>query len=326
MRKPLRNTGNGKTEITLGFYCCGGFSLDGLSMALEFFEVANMHAINNMFVCNSISVIGGEVISSCGIPVETNPHGYADEDFDYLFILSGPNKLSPDQNGLPGIVRSHIKRGSVVGSLNGGVFALADTGVLGGGPCSVSITQRAAFSELFPEIKITEEKLHINNYIWSVTSGAPCLKLFNFLLSHHESRVVCSKLSDQFDCEQDRDCNCGAGSKTGDGWASGSRAVDQAIQLFRDNIEETICLVEVARHTGLSLRQLERKFLKFTKVTPIQFYKYERLLRAREIVLSTDLPFLEIAVATGFSSSSQMAASYRKRYGCTPNYDRANHA
>jgi len=261
VRNQLRSQKDAQPEITLGFYCRAGFSLDGLSMSLEFFEAANMHAINSSFVCKLISCTGGEVVSSCGISVETISYTCAEKVFDYLFVLSGPNRPSRDQDKLPSVVRNHIVRGSTVCSLNGGVFALADTGVLGNGPCAVSVTQQAAFSELYPEIEVSYAKFNINNSIWTVSKGPLCFILLNNLFSRHESRVVCSMLSDQAGFVQDPECNCRSDRNIGDGRTSGSRAVDQAIQLFRENIEETILVSDVARHTGFSLRHLERKFI-----------------------------------------------------------------
>ena len=77
----------------------------------------------------------------------------------------------------------------------------------------------------------------------------------------------------------------------------------------------------LAAQIGLTVRQLERLFKIHLGASPIAFYKAERLKRARELLLYTNLPMSEIALAAGFGSQSHFARSYREKYGCTPSQD-----
>jgi AraC family transcriptional regulator len=43
-----------------------------------------------------------------------------------------------------------------------------------------------------------------------------------------------------------------------------------------------------------------------------------RLARARELLIATDMPVVEIALATGFSSQSHLASAFRRLTGVTP--------
>ena len=47
-----------------------------------------------------------------------------------------------------------------------------------------------------------------------------------------------------------------------------------------------------------------------------------RLTRARHLLLNTDLPLIEIAIACGFASSSHFSKCYRERYGTSPYRER----
>jgi transcriptional regulator GlxA family with amidase domain len=49
-----------------------------------------------------------------------------------------------------------------------------------------------------------------------------------------------------------------------------------------------------------------------------------RLERARQLLRETTLPILDVAVATGFGSSSQFARAYGRAFGETPSHARAS--
>jgi transcriptional regulator GlxA family with amidase domain len=47
-----------------------------------------------------------------------------------------------------------------------------------------------------------------------------------------------------------------------------------------------------------------------------------RLERARQLLRETTLPVLDVAIATGFSSSSQFARAYKRTFGEPPSRTR----
>ena len=90
------------------------------------------------------------------------------------------------------------------------------------------------------------------------------------------------------------------------------------INLMESNIETPLSLRVVAKQCNLSLRQMERLFLKYRKQTPSQFYLSVRLAHARQLLLNTNRRIIDISIATGFPSQSYFAACYRKHFGSSP--------
>ena len=90
------------------------------------------------------------------------------------------------------------------------------------------------------------------------------------------------------------------------------------MQYMDDNLEYPVEIDEVADEINISRRQLERLFKRHVGVSPAQFYIEQRVSRAHALLNETAMSVNEIAVATGFSSSSQLSLRFRKRFGLSP--------
>ena len=88
------------------------------------------------------------------------------------------------------------------------------------------------------------------------------------------------------------------------------------------NIEKPLPLVDVASAINLSLRQLGRLFNRYFSMNPVQYYMNLRLRRARELLMHTSLPVMQIAMASGFHSSSHFCKAYRDLFGHPPSDER----
>ncbi len=96
----------------------------------------------------------------------------------------------------------------------------------------------------------------------------------------------------------------------------------EAAELMAANIEEPLPLSEIADAAGISLRQLERLFHRYYKVTPAQHYLTLRLRRARELLSHTSAPIMQITVACGFQTASHFCKAYRALFGHSPSEHR----
>ena len=68
----------------------------------------------------------------------------------------------------------------------------------------------------------------------------------------------------------------------------------------------------------MSRRQLERLCRNILGQSPATVYRNIRLDRARGLLMETDMSVMEIALATGFSSSAMLSRNFKERFGMTP--------
>ena len=88
------------------------------------------------------------------------------------------------------------------------------------------------------------------------------------------------------------------------------------------NIEEPMSPDELARHIGLSRRQLERLFQKYLNCVPTRYYLELRLRRARQLLLQTSMSIVDVAFACGFVSAPHFSKCYRDHFGIPPRDER----
>ena len=72
----------------------------------------------------------------------------------------------------------------------------------------------------------------------------------------------------------------------------------------------------------MSKRTMFRFFKQMTGTTPEQFQHIYRLLKAQELLRTTERPIKDIALACGFINASRLTESYKKRFLHTPSQER----
>jgi AraC family transcriptional regulator len=97
-----------------------------------------------------------------------------------------------------------------------------------------------------------------------------------------------------------------------------ARRLRQAINLLEGHIEENITLEEIAASVALSRFHFSREFKRATGVAPHQYLIRLRLERAMDLLASTDLPIVEVALRSGFASQSHFTRCFRKLTATTP--------
>lgn len=94
--------------------------------------------------------------------------------------------------------------------------------------------------------------------------------------------------------------------------------IAKVVAHIRQNYPQDISIHQMARSSGLSQRQLERRFKEYFGVTPQQFLIKTRLLAACDQLFKTDHGVAEIAMASGFADQSAFGRIFRQNLGLTP--------
>ena len=94
--------------------------------------------------------------------------------------------------------------------------------------------------------------------------------------------------------------------------------VRQVVEKMQNNLEDPLRIPELAMALGTSTRQLQRRFLDRTGVKLLTTYRELRLERAYGLLQFTEMTYLEVATATGFSSTSALVRAFRDHYDASP--------
>ncbi len=97
-----------------------------------------------------------------------------------------------------------------------------------------------------------------------------------------------------------------------------SSVVEQAVQYFHAHYHEPIVLSEYARSQGAGLCWFSRLFRRQMGVSPQQYLIELRMVRARNLLSSTDYPVGEIARLTGYDNPLYFSRLFTRQCGCSP--------
>ncbi|WP_282021539.1 helix-turn-helix domain-containing protein [Ruegeria faecimaris] len=100
--------------------------------------------------------------------------------------------------------------------------------------------------------------------------------------------------------------------------AGGDHLVMSAVEAMLNHVEEPLRITDLSNMVGTSTRQLQRRFLNKTGAKLLATYRELRLERAHSLLRFTDLPQIEIATATGFSSTTSLKRAFRDQYKTMP--------
>lgn len=95
--------------------------------------------------------------------------------------------------------------------------------------------------------------------------------------------------------------------------------IKNMLSVIRENYSEKITAAILADTVHISERECYRVFRKILGITPGEFLVSIRLQKAQELLWNTDRSILEIAMETGFGTSSYFCKIFKEHHHITPN-------
>ncbi|MFK7854047.1 MAG: GlxA family transcriptional regulator [Granulosicoccus sp.] len=314
--------GSSETTIRIGFYMVPKFSLLAFSSAVEPLRMANQLSGQTLYQWTLISSDGLAVDSSNGISFTVEHSAHTRERYDAVFVCSGLNvHIIRDDPGIQWF-RQLDKQGCVLGALCTGTYLLARADLLNDYRCTIHWENLAAAREEFPQLVISPELYEIDRNRYTCAGGtAPLDMMLSEIRSCHGSDLA-TRISEQFMCERIRDQNDRQRVPLTQRIGASQPKLAEAVSLMEANIEEPMTLDELSHHVGLSRRQLERLFQRYLHCVPTRYYLELRLERARQLLLQSSMPIVDIALACGFISAPHFSKCYRDTFSLPPRDER----
>ena len=94
--------------------------------------------------------------------------------------------------------------------------------------------------------------------------------------------------------------------------------LDRAVSYLREHFREPVSMAELAKMSGMSIRQFNRRFREVFGTNPTTFLIKTRVQAACDDLRRTDRTICEIAVDYGFYDQSSFTQHFRKHVGSTP--------
>jgi transcriptional regulator GlxA family with amidase domain len=306
----------------VGFYLVPDFPMMAFAAAIEPLRAANRLSGACLFEWRLLSHDGEPVRASNGINVAVAGSIGDDAALDLLLVCAGRSDAGKGDKALAQWLRGLARKGTSIGGISLGAYALAHAGLLDGRRCALHWENLAAFGEQFPRIRTTTDIFVIDDKRYTCSGGTAALDMMLQLVTERGSRALANDVSEQFIHPRIRDTRDRQRMAIQARLGVANPKLIAAIGLMESTAEEPRDVRLIAAAVGLSPRQLERLFAQYLQASPSRYYLELRLDRARQALLQTAKPILDVAVACGFASASHFSRCYRAVYGHKPSDER----
>lgn len=302
----------------MAFLLVEDFSAMCLMSAMEGLRAANYVLGKEAYRWSIVSHDGKPVRASNGLVIAADWDLGADASPDYLFVVSSFVNDPPYRGKLNTRLRHFDRKGVKLGAISCGSFILARAGLLQKARCTLHWELQPAFQEEFPDVRMVSDLYVIDANRYTSSGGIASMELILQIVTEEHGEAAAQKVANNF--QLDRIRNAGSAQRSGaiTRMETMPPAVQESVRLMLANVETPLSNVEIAHRIHTSVRNLERMFKRNLKASPAKYYIALRLEKARELLMHTNLPTLEVALQCGFSSSSYFARCFQREFGRRP--------
>jgi transcriptional regulator GlxA family with amidase domain len=293
-----------------------------LTNAVEPLRMANILTGKQVYEWSIVSLDGTPTIASNGLQLSPTVTLDSIKSVDILFVCGGVDVQSAVSPQVLSALRRFADRRIPLGALCTGGYALAKAGLLDKYRATIHWENLSALREEFPRILLNDQLFTIDRDRFTCSGGvAPLDLMLNLVKSRLDARIA-QLISEQFILDRVRNDRDRQYVPLRAQIGVSHEALMKVAQLMEDNIERPLSLDEIASATTLSRRQIERLFKRHLGCVPNRYYLQMRLRRARELLLQTSMPIIDITAACGFQSPPHFSRCYRAYFGCPPSSER----
>jgi transcriptional regulator GlxA family with amidase domain len=286
-----------------------------LFAGLTAFEIANLSGPSPYYDIRVISEEGGNVRSSLGYSVSTDPLDA--EEYDTI-IISGSLKIETASPKLLAFLQGAMSSSRRVAAMCTGAFYLAQAGLLDGRRATTHWAYARQLKAAFPRIVVEEDRIFISDgQIWTsggMSAGTDlALAMIEKDLGSEVARTVAKKLvlfhrraggqlqhSEFLELEGKSD------------------RIQHALSYAKNHLRQELSVETLAAAANLSPRQFSRAFLKETGRSPAKAVETLRVEAARALLEQGRLSVDIVARETGFIDRDRMRRAFLRAYGQPP--------
>ena len=308
--------------IRLGFLLVPRYSMIAFSSAIEPLRMANRLTGEELYQWKTYTVDGEPVEASNGLVIQPDGPISEAQGLNTLFVCSGVEVERACDRTTLSWLKKLAQQKMNFGGLCTGSHILARAGLLDGYRCTIHWENIASMREAFPRVVVSYELFEIDRDRYTSAGGTAPLDMMLNLITQQVGSDTATAISEAFACERIRGRHDRQRIPLQLRLGTSQPKLIETVSIMESNIEEPISLDELARHVGVSRRQLERLFQKHLNCVPTRYYLELRLARARQLLLQTSISIVDVAFACGFVSAPHFSKCYRDYYGIPPREER----
>ena len=215
-------------------------------------------------------------------------------------------------------IEKQYKNGAEIASICTGAFLLAASGILNGKKCSTHWAATNQFKNLFPKVNLQTDLLITDENGICTNGGAfSFLNLIIYLVEKYFDRqtaIYCAKV---FQIEMDRNSQSEFAIFTGQKQHADDM-VKEAQSYIESNMSDKISVENLSSKYAVSRRNFDRRFIKATGNTPIEYLQRVKIEAAKKAFESTRKNIAEVMYEVGYADVKAFREIFRRYTGITP--------
>ena len=295
-----------------------GFAILSYAALVEPIRAANLLAGHTLYDLINIGVSDAPIASSGAASVTPQARVGDHLALDYLFVVAGGDPTTYNNRAVINWLARLARERVPLGGVSGGPIILARAGLMSGRRMTVHWEHAAALAEISPHLMIERTLYVIDRDRVTCAGGSAPMDLMHALITQHHGAPFARQVSDWFMHTEIRPSagpqRAGLVERVG----SNNAAILDVVQAMEANVAEPLSLSRLAHTAGLSERQLNRLFAEKIGLPTMRYYRKLRLEKAQSLLRNSPLSLTEIALATGFASSSHFSRAYSVQFGRAP--------
>ncbi|MCD6065763.1 MAG: transcriptional regulator, AraC family [Bacteroidetes bacterium] len=225
--------------------------------------------------------------------------------------------LKKNKDLIPWIVEQY-KNGAEVASLCIGAFLLASTGLMNGKSCSTHWLFTNEFRNMFPEVKLVDDKVITDqNGLYSSGGASSYWSLLLYLVEKYTNRDMAIMASKFFLLDIDKNSQSPFIMFKGQKDHEDAEIVEVQ-EYIEKNYKRRITVEELSDRFGIARRTFERRFKKATSNTLIEYIQRVKIESAKKQLESGRKTVNEVMYDVGYTDTKAFRDVFKKLTGLSP--------
>lgn len=279
--------------------------------AVDPMRAANRMAGRHLFHWQYVTATGAAATLTSGLTVP----GIALRDLqtcELLIVVAGFDLQAQSTPALRASLRRIAATGATIAGIDGGPWLLADAGILDEHRATTHWEDLGEFSVRFPAITVVQDRFHIDRTRMTSGGAMPTIDMMLHLIRTRYGIALAARVAGAFIHDSPPDP---VRAQIRSGNPGHGRLTARASALMEQTLETPLSIPDLSRRIGASPRRLQAQFRARLNTTPKAHYLALRLTEALRLVTDTDMPLLDIALATGFTSAASFARAFHAAHG-----------
>ncbi len=282
--------------------------------AVDPMRAANRLAGRPAFDWDYVSATDEDPMLTSGLTVPSFPLARLD-DCDLLIVVASFQMARQATPSLLAGLRRIAATGATLAGIDGGPWLLAEAGLLDGHRATSHWEDLENFTSRFPNVECRSDRFTLSEGRLTSGGATPAVEMMLHLISTRHGAGFAARVAGLFLYEGETTPARPQSRQAGQSGHKHNSLTAKANALMEASLNDPLPLAQIAEELGTSARSLQQQFRLRLNTTPQDHYLQLRLAEARRLVTDTDLPLIDVAMATGFTSQSSFARAFRTAHG-----------